>query len=88
MSSIAPILAGQPTKHSYHHISATCHQLVLDPKYEKGMPIYKRIEQEMRTSIDLKVREWKGSIMSKENGWLARLVQGWRVWEERVVGLS
>ena len=33
-------------------------------------------------------REWKASIMSKEGGWLGRLIKGWKAWERKVVSAS
>jgi len=39
----------------------------------------------MKKTIAGFAREWRGTIMSREEGWLKRLVAGWKVWESRVV---
>lgn len=84
LSSIAPLLSGSRTAQSFHHLSATCHKLVLPP-HSLGPTIYTRIHEELEKSIAALAREWRGVIMTREAGWLGRLVGGWRAWEARVV---
>lgn len=86
-SSIAPILAGQQTAQSFHHISAACHRLVLPP-HAFGADIYAKVKSELESSVSRMAREWRGSVMSKEGGWLEKLVTGWRDWEKRVVSIA
>ncbi|WVW86443.1 hypothetical protein I302_108491 [Kwoniella bestiolae CBS 10118] len=87
LSSIPSILSGAPAKESYHALSHTCHKLVLQP-HTLGPTIYGRIKDDLERSANGLVREWRGSIMAREEGWLGRLVQGWESWEKRVNLLS
>ncbi|WVR09664.1 hypothetical protein IAU60_006739 [Kwoniella sp. DSM 27419] len=87
LASIPTILAGRPTEKSYHQLSHTCHKLVL-PSHALGSTIYERIKSELEKSAASLSREWRGSIMSREAGWLGRLVKGWKTWEQRVNLLS
>ena len=83
-SCIAPVLAGKPTAQSYHYLSSSCHQLVEFPNLQ-GPALYAKLREELERSVGQLAREWKASIMSKEVGWLERLMDGWKVWETRVV---
>ncbi|WWC64862.1 uncharacterized protein I303_107476 [Kwoniella dejecticola CBS 10117] len=91
LNAIPSLLSGKPTERSYHTLSHTCHQLVLQP-HTLGPTIYGRIygriKDELEESANGLVREWRGSIMSRQEGWLARFVNGWKVWEKRVNLLS
>ncbi len=84
LASIAPLLAGQPTAQSYHYLSASCHRLVL-PFPSQGQAIYSSVKEELERSVAGLAREWRASNMSKEAGWLATLVKGWKTWEGTVV---
>ncbi|WWC91953.1 uncharacterized protein L201_006905 [Kwoniella dendrophila CBS 6074] len=87
LASIPAILSGKSTDLSYHTLSHTCHTLVLQP-HSLGSSLYYRIKEELEKSASGVVREWRGSIMSKQEGWLNRLVEGWKSWEKRVDLLS
>ncbi|WVF67352.1 hypothetical protein IAT40_002107 [Kwoniella sp. CBS 6097] len=87
LSSIPELLSGKSTSQSYHHLSHTCHKLVLQP-HTLGPTIYERVKEELEKSASTLAREWRGSIMGREGGWLNRLVDGWKRWEERVNLLS
>ncbi|ORY31595.1 putative ubiquitin-protein ligase [Naematelia encephala] len=83
VDSIAPILSGNQTSRSFHHISAALHRLVLPP-HNEGETIYTRLRQELERSVAALAREWRGAILGRETGWLDRLVQGWKTWQGRV----
>ncbi|WVQ94950.1 hypothetical protein IAU59_002040 [Kwoniella sp. CBS 9459] len=87
LSSISALLSGRPTSQSYHHLSHTCHKLVLQP-HTLGPTIYERVKEELDKSASALAREWRGSILGREGGWLPKLVDGWKRWEERVNLLS
>ena len=87
LSAIAPLLSGESTTHSYHHLSSTCHRLVLPPQSE-GCTMYDRVKGELERSVAGLARQWRASILSKESGWLGILVRGWKTWESRVGLLS
>ncbi|OCF44515.1 hypothetical protein I317_01587 [Kwoniella heveanensis CBS 569] len=87
LSAIPELLSGKPTIKSYHLLSHTCHKLVLQP-HTLGPTIYERVKEELEKSASTLAREWRGSIMTREGGWLAKLVDGWKRWEERVNLLS
>jgi cullin-4 len=84
LEDITPILKGEPTKKSYHHLSAACHRLVQLP-HDKGAEIHARIESELGTSVATMTRSWRGAIMAREPGFLDRFITEWRAWEKRVV---
>jgi cullin-4 len=86
LASIGPILRGEKTVQSFHHLSAACHRLVLPP-YNYGPDLYSTIESELKNSISTLVRSWRGAIMGREPAFLARFVQDWREWEKRVVSI-
>ncbi|WWD19893.1 hypothetical protein CI109_104362 [Kwoniella shandongensis] len=87
LSAVAPLLSGQQTAHSYHHLSSICHTLVLQP-HTLGPTIYTRVKEELEKSTAGLAREWRGGIMAREKGWLSTLVQGWKAFEGRVSLLS
>ncbi|OCF77529.1 hypothetical protein I204_01517 [Kwoniella mangroviensis CBS 8886] len=87
LSSIPAILSGTATKESYHTLSHTCHKLVLQP-HTLGPTIYGRVKDELEKHASGLVREWRGSILSRQEGWLGRLVEGWIQWEKRINLLS
>ncbi|KAK8853464.1 hypothetical protein IAR55_004171 [Kwoniella newhampshirensis] len=87
LSAIAPLLSGGPTAQSYHHLSSTCHALVLQP-HTLGPTIYSRVKEELEKSTASLAREWRGSIMAREKGWLGKLVHGWKLFEQRVLLLA
>ena len=84
LTAVLPLLSGKPTTQSYHHLSSTCHRLV-SPPCSRGSDIYVRIRDELGNSIAGLAREWRASILGKEENWLGNLVKGWRTWESRVV---
>lgn len=84
LDDISPILIGEPTKKSYHHLSAACHRLVQLP-HNKGPEIHARIESELGVSVKTLTRSWRGSILAREPGFLDRFITGWKAWEKRVV---
>ncbi|ORX40484.1 putative ubiquitin-protein ligase [Kockovaella imperatae] len=83
LDSIAPLLAGQPTRASYQQLSQICRRLVLCTD-SKAPEIYDHIASELDRSVANLAREWRGSIMSREKDWLKRLTSGWKVWEKHV----
>jgi hypothetical protein len=83
-SAIQSILSGKSTVKAFHHISSTCHRLVLPP-HDAGDQVHKNVRHALEASVSNLVRDWRGSIMSREGGWLGKLVEGWRTWEQRVV---
>ncbi|WWC72278.1 uncharacterized protein I206_106240 [Kwoniella pini CBS 10737] len=87
LQAIPNLLSGKPTIQSFHTLSHTCHQLVLQP-HTLGPTIYGRIKEELEKSANGLVREWRGSIMSRQEGWLIRFVEGWKLWEKRINLLS
>ena len=86
-AAITALLNGRTPEQSFHHISATCHQVVLPP-HGLGQKVHEKIVEEMGRRISVLVREWRGAVMSREAGWLKRLADGWASWETRVVSLA
>lgn len=84
LPAIPLILSGKPTASSFHALSSACHRLVLPP-HSLGPTIYTKVSEELEKSAQGLAREWRGSIMSREAGWLERLSQGWKDWESKVV---
>ncbi|WRT69963.1 uncharacterized protein IL334_006954 [Kwoniella shivajii] len=87
LDSIPLLLSGKPTTQSYHTLSHACHNLVIQP-HNLGTTIYDKVKEELEKSAAGLVREWRGSIMSRQGDWLTRLINGWNTWEKRVDLLS
>lgn len=82
--AIGEILNGQTTRQSFHHISATCHQIMLRPD-GLGKDVHAKIEETMEMVINGMVRECRGMVMSREAGWMKHLVARWQTWESKSV---
>lgn len=83
-NAIPQILQGKSTDRSLHFLSDTCHRLVLSSQ-DNGQDIYRHVKEELDKSVGLLAREWRAGIMGKEGGWVRRLVDGWKLWEAKVV---
>ncbi|KAK4685778.1 hypothetical protein P7C73_g4368, partial [Tremellales sp. Uapishka_1] len=86
-TSIEPILSGKTTDHPFHHLSAACRTLVLMPG-NFGKRIHDAISREVDKSAARLTAAFRGSILARETGWLARLVDGWKLFEARTMLLA
>ena len=66
-----------------HELSALCRRAAPSAAHLKL--IHTRLGEELRDRVAELAREWRGSILGRESGWLGRLVGGWRVWQARTV---
>ena len=83
LDSIRPIIRGEDPERALHELNALCQRSTTSP--EQHRLIHARIEKELQARVAELAREWRGSIMGRESGWLGRLVGGWRVWQARTV---
>lgn len=83
LDAIRPIIRGEDPKLALHELNAICQRSATDP--EQLRAIHERINKELQTKVAELAREWRGSILGRESGWLGRLIGGWRVWQARTV---
>lgn len=83
-AAIGPILRGEKTATSFHHLSATCHRLVAPP-HGMGSAIHSAIKTELGKSVDALVKQWRRAVMGRDKDFLESIMRDWRTWEKRVV---